>query len=279
MSAKRVTYKEDFEYVVGRMRAIERNQWITSEMVKPYLSHAKEEAKRCYGRFSLAFQMAGYELEDVEALADIFLLGFIGDESVEHNKEKAEIQMDKIADKTEEALMVKNLANMHLHIRQRLQDAARICTLKSQNFYGNSYKKYYFKGPREDLFMSSEEFLQNYESFGFEPITLKEYTEAKQKAKRSDRDFKGVDGLYYRFLSVLPTQHFEIIDDYQVSDGRTGDIEEWEFNHQATNFKNSSLEDQIKTIESFIEENKRNHSFRRSVRLAKNQLKKLKTML
>lgn len=266
-------YKNDFESVVTRWRSTSRSYWVTTEMISKFEKHALEEADRAFRTHYLSFKMGGYDKEDVISLAKVYLLNYIGNDSLFYHPEKAEKELAKIKNKTEEGLYTKELANLHLNLRQRLGDAARLCTLKSQNYYSSQLKKACFKGfVLADL--SDEDFLASKDSLGYEQITLKEYKAAKKTSKTKSKNFTDSKGIFYKMVYAFPTMHCEISSETTESIEPLIDItSDQELDRNLAWYEKLPKQQKIDMLESFVRENQGKREFKQELREARRQIK------
>lgn len=200
-------YNDNFEEVMMRYHSLNRRNRDLDAIASEWDTHAVTAASRCFYKFSVAFGMAGYELDDVTSLARVQLLNFVGNFSAVHNEGRREKAWEKLRVKSEDSLIKKDLADLHLFLKQRLEDAARLLILKSQNYYTSEFKKLYFKGPINPL-VSDEDFLSLADSLGFKQILQKEYLALKKTAKaKNKKSFQTIDGEHIRMVSIMPTIH------------------------------------------------------------------------
>lgn len=268
-----ITYKEDFEATVLRWRSVARSNWVNSNLIKEFENFATKEAERCYAKFRLAFDSGGYNQDDVIGLSKVYLMNYLGNNSLMLNPDKAEKELKKIRDKTPEGLFKKDISNMHLSIRQRLCDAARLCTLKSQNFYAKEFDKKYFKGTT-DIFMEDDEFLKQSSRLGFTPIPQSEYKEARRQAKTRDRNFLGNDGFFYKIVTSMPTSA-HIYSPDTVPDRELEVVDRF-IENEIVSFEQKKPSQKLKILKNFVKLNQGNPRFRVEIREAKKQIKVLK---
>lgn len=268
-----ITYKEDFEATVLRWRSVARSNWVNPNLIKEFENFATKEAERCYAKFRLAFDSGGYNQDDVIGLSKVYLMNYLGNNSLMLNPDKAEKELKKIKDKTPEGLFKKDISNMHLSIRQRLCDAARLCTLKSQNFYAKEFDKKYFKGT-SDIFMDDDEFIKQSSRLGFAPIPQSEYKAARRQAKTRDRNFLGNDGFFYKIVTSMPTSaHIYSMD--MVPD-RELEVIDLFIENEIVSFEQKNPIQKLKILKNFVKLNQGNPRFRMEIREAKKQIKVLK---
>lgn len=268
-----LNYKNDFEAVVTRWRSTGRSYWVTTAMISKFEKHAIEEAERAFNSFSLSFKMGGYEKEDVISLAKVYLLNYIGNNSLMYHPDKAEKELAKIKNKTEEGLLNKEIANLHLNIRQRLGDAARLCTLKSQNYYSSQLKKMCFKGPvSSDI--SDDEFLSSIEFLNYEKVTLKEYRTAKIATKAKNKNFVDNNGVFYKMVYIMPSIHCEISTEPFKNRDALIDLEtDLKIEQNIDWYEKLPKEEKIEMLKSFVLENKGNKKLKQELREARRQIK------
>lgn len=269
-----ITYKDDFEATVMRWRAVARSNWIKEDVIKRFESFAIKEAERCYFKFKLAFESGGYGQEDVVNLSRIYLMNYLGNDSLMFNEDKAKKELEKVRDKTPEGLHKKDIANMHLSIRQRLTDAARLCTLKSQNFYGREFNKQYFKGPQE-VSIEDDDFLKQYKRLGFVNITQKEYKKAKKASFNGDRTFIGIDGYCYKIITSLPLASHTAYD-LEFTANPENEMINIDLESKIVDFENKKPQEKLKILNKFVKLNQHNSRFKTEVREAKKQIRALK---
>jgi hypothetical protein len=176
----KVDYKEEFELVLMRWRYLLKSPNPPSEVFKEYSKTLNSVSKRMWYSFKYAFSVAGYDYNDVRALADVYLVAYYGIFSLRNNpdelkrfKETYKRKNKVETDPTDEEVTKKDHNNFVSFLTQRLEEAGKICSQKNRNIRGTDGYREAFIGDAE-VQVSDEVLRSHPETFGYRKLKKKE---------------------------------------------------------------------------------------------------------
>lgn len=236
--------------------------------------------------------MVGFELEDIVSIAHIHLISFLGLFTLDKMPEKYEEFVDAhhlkyFKDPKEWDKMNKNKANCTMFLKQRMEDLIRVCRQKARNIKGLPTEEYFFYyGPKKPpRFLRN--LIENYEKYGFRKLDTSVYKSIKKKLKPDDGPVFKFNGNYYvavpveqKCLSLAdfsgagmdPYDSLHNMNPEQIFFAKQESID-WDKKQEE--FDRKSKVSKTIIIKKFIEENKKNPSFKEEIKMARKMLKSI----
>jgi hypothetical protein len=260
----------------------------------PYKKIINYLAHRTFYTYIGLFNVVGFGREDVEAVAAINLVNFLGlfkigpaENVSKYSAFCAVVKKIKRRDPTDEDILNKNKANLTLFMKQRMTDLVRICRQKAKNIKGVKVEEYApFYGappPPDDLY----KLLEDNELYGYKKCDMGQYKSIRKKVKaKVDQVFRFAGNHYVavpldqRNLTVLdlagagldPYESFHNLNPEEIFFRREAEIK---FDIRVKRYKNSSKEDKVRTIMSFVEKNAENPRYQDEVVTARKLLRNM----
>lgn len=182
----RNSMEEDFEGVYLRhdyiKRAIKKNGKLDGKYVKIYEPIVVSTARIMYEKLYHNFMKVGFELEDVIATTNMYMLVYIGIYSIENNSEEKEKMVKKFIDErgrepTEKEIKRRDRNRLINFLRQRLQHCGLIFSRKARNITVGIDKRYIFAETSESIPATHEAILNNHKKYKYRKVTTTEFKE------------------------------------------------------------------------------------------------------
>ncbi len=216
----RINHKDEFELSYLRWRYLMRAKNPKAEVIKKYEKAAYFCARKSYDLNYAIYKSSGMELEDVNNIALVYLVSYLGSMSIEYTpaeKKKFVKHFKEVHGKkpTIEEIRRKDLSKMICFVQQRFIDLIRVCRQKNKNVTGEKTLKGVFvlEGVERDV--SDWAILDSPATFGFRKLTTEETRELKNstKNKRIPQGRFVIDGKVYR--NATHTFSSVNVDDYE----------------------------------------------------------------
>lgn len=207
----KVTYVQDLELVVVRWRYLLRSPNPAPARMAEFESVLRGATAKAWSRFRYAYSTLGYDFDDVLSLSRIYLVSFLGLFSLREHPSRLASFAEAFEKKRGHApddddVARKEKSNLSDFLRQRLEEAAKVCSQKNRNIRGTDRVVAAVLGPtRTDA--SDQELLCNAEGHGYERISLAERERLAKgdPALLQSREFVCAAGVV-RLLDVPPRE-------------------------------------------------------------------------
>lgn len=267
-TARTKNVTDHFEDLVLRHCEVKRMVPVDIKRFEKVRQFAKKDASMIFFKHTPAFRFAGLDLEDVESIADVFCLTYLGTNSIQIESERSKKVLAKLNTDDPEEIESKDIALMRLQIRQRLLNTVNVCLRKGKNFYGTEFKQKHFRGTGWAPFFS-DEFLNNPGKYGYELISEPVFSQEKRKSKGRGGSFES-NGIQYVRVGKSPDLT-EKADKYNI--GQVC-LDESEIDRSI--FSQKTEQERVEVIKKFAFKNRDNFELRNEVRVAKTIVRKSK---
>lgn len=290
---KRINCKESFELCYLRHKYLKRVKYAPSrEEMKLYKGIADKFSRNTFFFYKNLFLLVGIELEDMENIAQVHLVSFLGLFALERNPDKLKAFKKTFRSYNsivcaKEDILNKNKANFTCFLKQRMEDVVRVCRQKARNIKGFGTEDFLiFKGtkrPPNDI----EELLEDHEKYGYKPFPMTAFKLVRKRMDKQEGPVYLQDGVWYacvpRRKKTLTLTDFVCQGfDPHENEHNLNPEETLERTQSITNLKNDrnrfeSLSDKerSKLIQLFVDKNKNNPEFEEEIRTAQKYLKEL----
>jgi len=196
----RASSKDAFESCYMRHQYVKRvKKMPTREEMAPYYKIVESFTRNTFYVYKSLFLMVGLDLEDVFNNGQVQLISFLGLFALEKNPKKlADFKRSYRSRNSivcsKDNVLDKNKANFTCFLKQRLEDMVRVCRQKAKNIKGVVAEDFIvFRGtkqPPKDI----EELLQDYERYGFHPLTTTAFKTIKKRMNNKQEGPVYLDG-------------------------------------------------------------------------------------
>lgn len=290
---KKIHTKNEFELCYLRHQYIRKTTHNpTPEEMAPYKLIANKFAQKTFYTYINLFHLVGFNREDVENIAQVHLVSFLGLFTLEQSKERMAkfdelIRLKHGRMPTETEILNKNKASYTDFIKQRMTDLVRVSKQKARNIKGFQTEDYatYVGDTKPPKLLA--DLMRDHEAFGYRKVDPAVFKSIKKKAgAKTMRQFK-FDGRYYvsikfshKNLDVSdfagadldPYDNIHYMNPEQVFFNRD-DQDIWE--QRQEEFRSKSKGHKVKTIKNFILTNRNNPKFKEEVKIAEDTLRKM----
>jgi hypothetical protein len=290
---RRASSKDEFELCYLRHKYFRKTlENPTVEDLARYERVVSSLARNTYYTYRNLLHIVGFNVEDVENIARIHLVSFLGLFALESNpKEYVDFiysykHVNGVIPESSEILN-KNKANFTLFLKQRMEDLVRICRQKAGNIKGAPADSMLFfsgpKAPPQDI----NKLIEDYKKYGFKKLDLSSFRTIRKKAgKRTDTKFKYGRRWYvaipveYKKLELIdfsgsgldPYDNIHNMNPEQILFHREEE-DYWE--KKKEDFRNTSKDDRVEMVSQFVKKNSNNPKFSEEVKIAEKYLKKM----
>jgi hypothetical protein len=204
---KRINHRDQFELTYLRWRYLMRAGNPPRELLERYRPLTRKLAGQNFRRFSTLYAIMGMAIEDVDSVAQVQLVSYLGVFSVEHHEESAKKFEQESIEKTGQLPSIQevkdaDIKRMASFIGQRLLDFARVCSQKSKSVETGSIVYQMYALDRAEKPCNDSALREDPAKYGFKKIP--QHVAAKVR-KAAGRKFHGserfeVDGKVYRLV-------------------------------------------------------------------------------
>jgi len=190
MSAKKYNYQDNFEMLMVRHEYLGKVDnpdpiWITK-----FASIVNRTAALMYEKLQPNFGKVGYDLEDVQAIANCYMVGYMGIYSLERNNANRKKAIDSFKrrfkrEPTQRDIDKKERTNLIGFLRQKIQHSSVVCARKARNITVGCDKNTNFAFTVDSQPASKEMIMKHGIELGYRPINKTELKDIKLKAKQS----------------------------------------------------------------------------------------------
>jgi len=221
---RRINHKDHFELAYMRWRYFMRSPNPDPKLLKKFEPLIKKVSQQAFGRFRPLFRATGMDISDIENVARVQLVSYLGLFSIEHNvsnfkKYKQDVITRLGRAPTIQEIQEKDLNNMAAFISQRLLDMSRVCQQKNKRMVGEQFTYAMFKliGP-ENVKATDYDLMMNPKLHGYKRLSQDELVKVKRLVKRKMNSSERfiVDGKTYRLVyETKPRINLEGIEGYE----------------------------------------------------------------
>ena len=287
---KRYNYKDDFEMIYLRHEYITKCESLDGKFVKEFAGVVNTTARIMYDKLYPNFNKVGFDRDDMIAITNVYMLGYMGLYSLRKNEDAKERFIQKFKEingrePNEEEFYKKDRNNMINFLRQRLQHCSTICARKARNITVGRDRRGIFAETAISVEASDENIYKEYKKFGYRKVTKAEFKEAEKISKsKNSQDFFDKDGFKIFKIEMLNNgikyDEYEMLFDSNNSDFLKTPEENlisYEDIAKLEGYRKefSGLDMVIKRrkVNRFIEQNKTNKFLKKELGLARKWLK------
>lgn len=221
---RRINHKDHFELAYLRWRYFMRSPNPDPNLLKKFEPLVRKISKQAFNRFRPLFRATGMDVCDIENVARVQLVSYLGLFSIEHNRDNLKkYEKDVIAriDRapTLEEIRERDLKNMAAFISQRLLDMSRVCQQKNKRMVGNQFTYAMFElVGHENVLATDHDLMTNPKAHGYRKMSQDELARVKKAVKKrmTDSERFVVDGKTYRLVyETHPRVNLEGLEGYE----------------------------------------------------------------
>lgn len=292
--AKRYNYKDNFEMLYLRHEYITKNKNINGKYVKEYEKIVKTTARLMYYKLYPNFNKVGFDQEDLIAITNVYLLGYMNNYSLLHSKKELVNFTKKFYNRkginpTQEEIVKSERNRLINFLRQKIQHCSTVCARKARNITVGRDRRRTFAETSSSKSAAEEDILNDYKKYGYRLVTSKEYKGAIQQAKKlGEKDLIDKNG--YRIFQIQILNNGISKEDYALlfNDNSMGQFyrspeeslifkqesRQLELNRQR--FNKLTVSAKKRSLVKFIEQNRGNIHLKVELKAARKILKSIK---
>ena len=293
---KEYTFNEDFEMVYLRHEYLEKCESLDGRFVTEYAPVVNRTCQIMYDKLWPTYNKAGFHKEDIIAICNMYLLGYMGVYSMRFNKRERDkfVRKYRTTNKrppTDKEIYNADRNNLINFLRQRLQHLSTVCARKARNILGTREKTYIFAHTDHSKPVSNEDLIERHKEFGYRKVTQKEFKESKKKAKAlGEKTLTDKDGYKLVIVEILSRplkrEEYQMIVDTQKSTDLMSPEEimmhqedEAQLNIYKDKFYQLTPKRQKSLLRKFLKKNKGNKLLKEEMRTARKILKNKEIMV
>jgi hypothetical protein len=151
-----------------------------------FKNSVKSTVRRAWGQFRYAYERTGYDQEDINMIAQVHLVSYLGLFSLGEHPERAAafakvFERKNGREPSEQDIIEKDRTNCSCFLYQRLAEAAETCSKKNKNIRGVAGSKTSFLAPNM-IDASKEAILEDPKRYGLIKLTKKKAAAMKKRA-------------------------------------------------------------------------------------------------
>jgi hypothetical protein len=293
---RRINHKDHFELAYMRWRYFMRSPNPDPKLLKKFEPLVRKVSQQAFGRFRPLFRAAGMDVSDIENVARVQLVSYLGLFSIEHNINNLKKYEQDVINRlgrapTTQEIQDKDLSNMAAFISQRLLDMSRVCQQKNKRMVGEQFTYAMFRlVGKENPKATDYDLMIDPKPHGYKRLSQDELVKVKRSVKRrmtaSERFIVG--GETYRLVyETRPRINLEGIEGYedmifvssQDQDSQSK-LEEFESRSQLEalqdKFKNLSKKGKKRFLTKAIQKLEKMRGSEEELKLAKKMLARLR---
>jgi hypothetical protein len=239
--SRTMNYADDFEMLTLRHEYFKKIKDPKSVNIGPYRYLAVVTAKIMYDKCRANFEKVGFDISDIESIAIVYLMAYLGLYSLEINQPAKEKFINYFEEKNKTPPTKKDFDkaeknNIINFLRQKLHHCSKVCERKSRNIVAARSKEYVFAYTSKSKPSHPSDITQDYKKHGYRKVGKTELVEAKKRAKQTrTQDLTDKDG-------------FKIVVIKEYSENMVN------FSHMQTNSSNHERQE-FTNWEDFIQKN------------------------
>ena len=185
---QRYTYQDNFEMLIVRHDYLKRVEDVDSRWLKDYEPIVKTTASIMFQKLKPNFAKVGYDLDDIEAITNCYMISYMSLYSLERNEAALERINNTYTRRfgrpaTEAEISRKEKINMMSFLRQRLQHASVICARKARNITVDHDRRATYAFTAIAVPASEEAIYKDGADLGYRKVAKAELKEIKKAAK------------------------------------------------------------------------------------------------
>ncbi len=292
---KKYNYKDDFEMLYLRHEYLTRCDKLEGKFVEEYASIVHTTARIMYNKLYPNFNKVGFQRDDIVAITNMYMLGYMGLYSLRFNKEKRDkftkTYKRRFGQKpTEQKIYAADRNDMINFLRQRIQHCSVVCARKARSIIVDEDRRAMFAETANSQPAAPEQLLESHKKLGYRKITKKEYKECKKKARElreqtvTDKDgFKIINveilsrGMSHEDYLILFEKGQSLFsmnpEDVFISLENKEELEGFKAKFAATDIVRKK-----RILKRFINKNNGDKSYKKELTLARKMLKKLRSI-
>jgi len=185
---RRYTYQDDFEMLMVRHEYISKVENPDPAWVTTWEPIVNTTAMLMYNKLKPNFAKVGYELDDVIAITNCYMVGYMGLYSLERNEKTRTKIVDSYKKRlkrepTDAELLRKERTNLISFLRQRLQHASVLCSRKARNITVGNDRRAVYAMTKDSVPASNELIYEKGAKLGYRKVTKDELKEIKLQAR------------------------------------------------------------------------------------------------
>jgi hypothetical protein len=290
-AVKKIHSSHEFELCYLRHQYLRRTTYNpTKAEMLPYATIGARMARNTFFTYKGLFYLVGLDIEDLESIATVQIVSFLGlfeitKDPVKYENFVCKHQKKYSKDPGPYDIVQKNKAIFTLFLKQRMQDVVRVCQQKARNIKGKAVEEFYaYSGIKRLPPWVLPNLMGQNEKYGYRKIDVATFKSARKKAKLvNERVFKFEDkwfvaiDLDHRPLEIedLTGADFDPRDNYhnmtpeRIMQERESTLR---FETLKSNFSILGKAEKKVVFETFIRENKENKKLAAEVATAQKML-------
>lgn len=290
---KKYSFKDDFEMLIVRHDYLRKIKKTDPRWVKEFKPIVAKTSWIMFNKFNKDFTRIGYEIEDIENIANCYMLAYMSLYSLRENSEK----LEKIKNTYEgrfgkspdqDYLDKKEKINMISFLRQKLQHAAVVCSRKLRNISVDTEKKAVYAHTDRSIPIPLSVIYREGEKHGYRRVTKDEFKKIKKDTKENQRNTL-LDSKGYPVLEInLPNEGLSS-NDYRdlfvnsQEDSYHNEPESFLINRESildmqsykNKFKKMEMCDKKRCLKDFIEKHRGDSRYMVELKVAKKIINRL----
>jgi len=234
MSRKR-KYYNNFEDLCLRRDCLSRISDVDISGIDDFKYIIQKTANIMYDKYFITFKHIGFDLDDVSSILTLYALYYMDLYSLKNNKVIMDKYVDRFKNKNESNLpsdeSIKKIERNNLinFLRQKVIRLFIICKKKNANIIGEKDKTRIFAATKDSKTSCHESIMRDSKASGYRGITIREFKEAKIKAKENKtNELKDKDGFGIieidSYAKGLSDKDYGLIYDKDLNDSNPEEI-------------------------------------------------------
>lgn len=288
---KRLNFNDDFEMLYLRHEYMDManklSKRLEGDMVKKYAGIVHTTSKIMFSKFKPTFTQVGFDISDVIAVTNLYMLYYMSLYSMKNNPELMERVIQKRKGDTPDSELERiERNNMIAFLRQRLHHFSVVCSRKARNITVDTDKKAFFAATEKSKEVNKELVFENPKKYGYRRITAKEFKEAKLRA-RNTQSTELTDQYGYKIIKMdkvnvgISEYDYELLTEqnkgeFYNSPDKGLEIQEDEdrFENIKAQYNGLKPEEKKQVLINFIEDSAKDKHLKSEIKLAKQILEK-----
>lgn len=209
---EKVTYRNHLELRYLRWDYLVKTANPKEALLKSKVRAIRYAARLAYGKNTYEFKFMGMELEDIESIATVYAVSYLGLYSIEKDKERlkafqAKFERENGRKPSKEDIAKKDDYSLMHFIRQRLLECATIMRQYCKGEAGFSYYSV-FKRIVGDQSPSDDDLIENPMRYGWKRVQWAEFKQVKDRFPIVAPGYRlTLDGVDYRIATHTTSMH------------------------------------------------------------------------
>lgn len=186
---KRLSFNDDFELLYLRHEYLEKierlGKKIDLQWIDKYAGIVHTTAKIMFDRLKPNFQKVGFDVNDVIAVTNLYMLYYMTLYSVQTNPEAMDKLLAGRGPLPESEILRLDRNQMINFLRQRLNHCSTLFSRKARNITVGEDRRGFYAETENSQAVQLDLLLTKYKKYGYRKVTAQEYKAAKNEAKMS----------------------------------------------------------------------------------------------